>query len=303
MLKFGIIGCDTSHVEAFAELLGDPLNPYHTPGARITVAFPGGSPDFDLSISRVEGYTNLLREQYGVQIVSSPEEVAEIADVILIESVDGRVHLEQFRRIAPFGKPIFVDKPFTVNSLEAREISALAREHKVLFMSCSPLRYAEGFEQALAHIKSVDSGKVIGADCYGPMELEATQPGLFWYGIHAAEMLYAAMGTGCKEVSAYTNEDHEFVQGVWADGRIGTIRGNRKGNNKFGAVIHGEKQSAFADVYAYEKPYYAGLMEGIMEMVRSGVAPIAPEETEEIIRFLEAANESRESGLPVAISG
>jgi len=53
----GMAGLDTSHVPAFAGLLHDSTKEYHVPGARIAAAFPGGSPDFDLSINRVGQFT------------------------------------------------------------------------------------------------------------------------------------------------------------------------------------------------------------------------------------------------------
>src|SRR5690606_23376271 len=151
----------------------------------------------------------------------SPEAVAEQADVIMLESVDGRVHLEQFRKIAPSGKPTFVDKPFAVTSQDARAIADLAREHNIPFMSCSSLRYAQALLEA---IEDDAKGAVFGADAYGPMAIEPTQPGLFWYGIHSVDMIYAVLGQGCREVRAVTSEEHEFVVGVWNDGRVGTVR-------------------------------------------------------------------------------
>lgn len=299
VLKIGIIGLDTSHVPAFTKLLNDSEAPYHIPGGQVVVAFPGGSPDFELSISRVEGYTNELRDKYGVQIVESPEQVAERCDAILLESVDGRVHLEQFRRIAPFGKPVFIDKPFAVSSEDARQIAKLSREHGIPVMSASALRFAEALQDAK---RVEDQGDVIGADFYGPMALQPTQPGLFWYGVHTVDMLYQIMGGGCVEVIAATQEDHDVITGFWKDGRIGTIRGNRKGNNKFGGVVHRVKRSDYIDVYANPKPYYASLLEQVMNMFRTGQPGIDLDETVEIIRFMEAANESRSTGKRVALT-
>ncbi|MFD0867620.1 Oxidoreductase family, NAD-binding Rossmann fold [Chlamydia abortus] len=298
IMKIGMIGLDTSHVPAFAELLNDANHAYHVPGAKVVVAYPGGSEDFELSISRVEGYTETLRNQYGVQIVNSPEEVAELSDAILLESVDGRVHREQFARIAPYGKPVFIDKPFTLSSQDAAEMFKLARQHNIPLMSCSALRYAEGLSEVLA---AEDKGAIIGMDVYGPMAIQPTQPGLFWYGIHTVEMLFRTLGKGCLSVTATKNEDHDLVVGVWKDGRIATLRGNRKGNNRFGALIHREQDTQFVDVYAHPKPYYASMLERVMKMFASGVPDIDPEETEQIIRFIEAANESRETGKTVLL--
>ena len=76
-LRIGLIGLDTSHVIAFTELLNDPNHAHHVPGARIVAGFPGGSPDFHLSASRLEGYTNDLRDRFAVQIMDSPAAVAD----------------------------------------------------------------------------------------------------------------------------------------------------------------------------------------------------------------------------------
>jgi predicted dehydrogenase len=297
-LKIGIIGLDTSHVTAFTQLLNDSAHAYHVPGGKVVVAFPGGSPDFELSISRVQGFTDKLRDEQGVQIVDSVEAVAELSDAILLESVDGRVHLEQFAKIAPFGKPVFIDKPLAVTSEDAKQIAALAAKHGIAVMSTSALRYAEGLTEVLAN---AEKGAIIGVDAYGPMAIQPTQPGYYWYGIHTVEMVFAVLGKDCVDVTVTTNDDHDVIVGRWADGRIATVRGNRKGNNQFGATVHREKGSQFVDVYAHAKPYYASLLERIVPLFKGEGAAIDFTETIAVIRFIEAANESRLNGKTVAL--
>lgn len=297
-LKIAIIGLDTSHAPLFAELLNNPDHPHHVRGGKVTAAYPGGSPDFELSIGRVDKFTAEVRDNSGVPIVHSIREAAENADAILLLSVDGRVHLEQFREIVSYGKPVFIDKPFAVTTRDAKAIYRLAQEHGIPLMSCSSVRWSEGLGRAL---DSADQGNIIGVDTYGPMELQPTQPGFYWYGIHAADMLYRSMGKGCKEVTVTTNADHDLAVGVWEDGRVGTLRGNRKGNRRFGALIHREQGTEHVDVYADGKPYYASMMEEVIRMFQTGAAPIDLTETLEVIAFLEAANESRETGRTVKL--
>ncbi|PQP86964.1 MULTISPECIES: Gfo/Idh/MocA family protein [Paenibacillus] len=297
-LKIAIIGLDTSHAPLFAELLNNPDHPHHVRGGKVTAAYPGGSPDFELSIGRVDKFTAEVRDNSGVPIVQSIQEAAENADAILLLSVDGRVHLEQFRQIVPYGKPVFIDKPFAVTTRDAKAIYRLAQEHGIPLMSCSSVRWSEGLGRAL---DSADQGNIIGVDTYGPMELQSTQPGFYWYGIHAADMLYRSMGKGCKEVTVTTNADHDLAVGVWEDGRVGTLRGNRKGNRRFGALIHREQGTEHVDVYADGKPYYASMLEEVIRMFQTGAAPIDMAETLEVIAFLEAANESRETGRTVKL--
>ncbi|WP_312894718.1 Gfo/Idh/MocA family protein [Paenibacillus eucommiae] len=298
-LKLGMIGLDTSHVSAFAALLNDAANPYHVPGGTIQVVYPGiASEDFEISYGRVRTFTDEMVNKYNARLVDSEQAVAEECDAILLLSVDGRVHLEQFRKIAAFGKPVFIDKPLAVSTEQAREIMELVKRYQVPFMSCSSLRYGEALTEQL---QRTENGSIRGADCFGPMMLQPTQPGLYWYGIHAVEMLYRVMGQGCQSVTATKNEDYDVIVGVWKDGRIGTIRGNRVGNYNYGVLIHWEKEVGFADINAHPKPMYASMLEHIMHLFQSGESNIDLDETLEIMHFIECANESRITGKTVRL--
>ncbi|WP_053362657.1 Gfo/Idh/MocA family oxidoreductase [Bacillus sp. FJAT-27251] len=298
-LQIGMIGLDTSHASAFTELLNDPAHPFHVKGGKVVAACPAGSPDFELSYSRIGGITRKV-EQYGVQMVDSFEQVAEICDAILLESVDGRIHLQQVEKLAMYKKPIFIDKPLCLCSRDAIKMEELSKQHGVPIMSSSALRFAEPLRQALA-IK--DKGNIIGADCFGPMDKMETQPGYYWYGIHTIEMLYAIFGSGAQHVSVLSNPDadSDWMISQWKDGRIGTVRGNARGNYSFGALIHFEKGNEIVCIDSSSKPYYASLLEQVMLFFKDRKPVVPIKETKEIIRFIEAANESRETGRQVRI--
>lgn len=296
-LRIGMIGLDTSHVPAFTKLLNDPANEHHVPGGRVTVAFPGGSQDIDLSRNRVEGFTSELRDKWGVKIVDSPEAVAEACDILFLESIDGRVHRPQFEQTVKYRRPTFIDKPFTINSGDAEAILKLGKEHGVPVMSCSALRYADNFVQAVKEKK----GNIFGIDVYGPMAEIPQIPGLFWYGIHAVEMVITAMGTGLKEVHAVRNGDFDLVTGEWADGRIVTVRGTRKGHGTFGALLHDQNRATYIDLQVPQRPYYASMLSAIMSSLPQGRSDIPDAEMIEVIDFIEAANESRKTGHVVRL--
>ena len=90
-LRIGIIGTDTSHVTAFTKL----LNEDHVANARVVAAYKGGSKDIEESANRVEGFAETIRTKWGVEIVDSIPALLSKVDVVLLSSVDGRVHLEQ----------------------------------------------------------------------------------------------------------------------------------------------------------------------------------------------------------------
>lgn len=292
-LKLGIIGLDTSHVIVFSDIFNNPASKLALKGARVVVAWPGGSPDIQSSISRVPGYTAELRDKFGVKIVDSPEAVAEASDAILLTSLDGRTHPGQFARIARFGRPVFMDKPFAVSTADAKAIFAMAKKHSVKLFSSSSLRFTESLVKV---VTPENRGTVRGADFCGAAAHEPTNPGLYWYGIHAVEMLFTAMGRGCRSVRCVSNKDYDVATGVWADGRIGTVRGNRTGNYEMHGLVHFEKTTAAVNVQAQTKPFYASLSEAFLAFFQGGATPIDPEETIEIMRFIEAANESSAHG-------
>src|SRR5438477_7182089 len=179
-----------------------------------------------MSIRRVEKFTRELREQHGVQILQTPEAVAEAVDLICITAVDGRAHREMSQRIARYGKPTFIDKPFAVSGEDAREIFRVAEDANLPVMSCSSLRYADHLVNALNALHSAGE-KIIGWDVFGVFSEEPTQPGWFWYGIHLVEIMHRAMGRGCREVHATRSGETELITSSYDDGRIATIRANR----------------------------------------------------------------------------
>jgi hypothetical protein len=296
--RIGMVGLDTSHVPAFTALLNESSHEYHVPGGRVVAAFPGGSPDFELSANRVGPFTEELRDKHGVEIVESISALRGKCDAIMLESIDGRVHLPQFREVSEWGVPVFIDKPLAVSRNEAREIANIAAEKNVRVTSASAIRFAEKFQEGIA---LAGGDPVTGGDFYGPVHFVDKCPGYFWYGIHSVEMLFAAMGAGCCGVLAVRDEKHDVLVGRWSDGRMGTIRGNRTGNNGFGGVIHCVSRSISFDVSAGKKPYYASLLEKVIPFFHGEGGVVAPAEMVEVIAFLEAANRSADSGQWVEI--
>ncbi|HEU0008670.1 MAG TPA: Gfo/Idh/MocA family oxidoreductase [Verrucomicrobiae bacterium] len=284
-LRLGMIGLDTSHVPAFAKLFNDTADPNHVPGGKLVAAFKGGSPDLESSASRVEGYTKQLQEKFGVKIVGSIDELCAQVDAVLLESVDGRPHLEQARPVFKARKPLFIDKPLAGSLSDAIEIFRLAREHNVPVFSSSSYR----FYQSMVDLKKTDVGSVRAAISYGPGPTEPHHPDLFWYGIHPTEALFTVLGTGCESVVRTTTEESDVVTGVWSGGRVGTLHAIKKGPAPHKVMIFGTKavaeQKGSGD--------YAPLVREIMRFFQTGVAPVSAEETLEIFAFMEAADESK----------
>lgn len=294
-LRIGLVGLDTSHVTAFTSRLNNPEDKNHVPGAKVVAAFKGGSPDIESSATRIEGFTQTLVEKYGVKLYDSIEELCRHVDAVMIESVDGRPHLEQARPVFKARKPVFIDKPLAGSLKDAIAIYKLSKETGVPCFSTSSLRFYPG----LVELKAAKFGDLKGAFSTGPCSLEPHHPDLYWYGIHATEALYTIMGTGCETVVRTSTPDTDLVTGVWKGGQVGTVRGIRNASAPYRVTVFGSK--AVLD----QKPGgdYTPMLREVIKFFQNGVAPVPLEETVEIMAFMEAADESkRQGGKPVRLA-
>ena len=293
-LRVGIIGLDTSHSIAFTRVLNDPSAGQEFGGYKVVAAYPKGSNDIKSSVDRIPGYTEEIKK-LGVEIVNSIPELLEKVDFVLLETNDGRLHLEQALQVMKAGKRMFIDKPVAASLAHAIAIYKLSEKYGVPLFSSSSLRYIPGARE----IAEGSIGKVLGADTYSPATLEKTHPDLFWYGIHGVETLFTVMGTGCKTVRRTFTDNTDFVVGLWDDKRIGTFRGIRIGKSDYGGIVFGEKGKTVLGKYSG----YNSLLIEIIKFFDTGVPPVKPEETIEIFAFMDAAEKSKfQDGASVSLA-
>lgn len=287
--RVGIIGLDTSHSVAFTKALNAVAPGAAAPdpvydGYKVVAAYPHGSKDIESSVKRIPGYTEEVKK-LGVEITGSIKELLSKVDVVLLETNDGRLHLEQALEVLKAGKRMFIDKPVAGTLSDAIAIYEAAKKYNIPVFSASSLRYIKGLE-------NIDKAKVVGADTYSPAVLEKTHPDFFWYGIHGVETLYTVMGTGCKSVTRINTPDTDIVVGIWGDGRTGTFRGTRTGKHDYGGTVFTKDGNKVLGPYAGYEP----LLADIIKYFKTGQVPVTPEETIEIFAFMEAADESKRQG-------
>jgi len=292
--RIGIIGLDTSHSPAFARTFNArnaSAEDYR--GFRVVAAYPEGSKDIKAATSRVPGYIKDMREM-GIEIVDSIPALLKKVDFVLLESNDGRVHLEQALPVIAAGKPVFIDKPLAGSLADILAIFAAAGAKKVPIFSASSLRW---IPRAL-ELRDGAQGPIEGADAFSWSALETTHPDLYWYGIHGVEILYTVMGTGCRSVSRFQTEDTEFCVGAWEGGRIGTFRGLRTSEHSYGGTVFAEKKIEYLPMVSGYDP----LVKAIALLFATGKSPVPEDETIEIYAFMSAADKSKAlSGRPVLI--
>ncbi len=296
ILKAGIIGTDTSHSVAFTKILNRPDAVGPIAHVKVVAAFPGGSADIPVSINRVKQFASVLRGGYQVEIVESVEALLAKVDVVLLESVDGRKHLEQARQVIQAGKPLFIDKPLAASLTDAVAIVRLAEEHQVPLFSSSALRFTPSVAKAN---QDPQIGQVLGCLAYSPCSLEEHHPDLFWYGVHGVETLFTIMGPGCQTVVRSHTLDADVVTGIWKDGRVATYRGIRSGAKPYGALVFGSRGVKKIEGFDGYEP----LVQEICRFFLSKESPVPPAETLEILAFMEAAQQSkRQAGQPISLT-
>ena len=140
-------------------------------------------------ISPVDGVsTDKWCAGMGATRCDSIEELCEKSDAIIILSPSNpEKHIEYARAVLPFGKPTYIDKPFSDSKEAAKEIFDIAQKHNTPFFSTSALRYATELDDVdtCAAITTLGSGS----------NLEE-------YIIHQAEMVVKKMGLGATAIKA-----------------------------------------------------------------------------------------------------
>ena len=293
--KLGVIGATTSHVPAFVKTINNPDGAEIFQKFEVVGVYPGGVPDNQDSWDRVHEYTQFC-EDAGLTVYDSVEKLVENVDGILLESVDGRPHLEQAKPVFAAKKPLFIDKPLGGSLRDVLDIFKLAEETGTPVFSASSLRYVKAYQEMR---NDSPIGDVLGCDATSPAPTNPKHPSLYWYGIHGVESLFTVMGPDCVSVSRAYSPGADVVVGVWKDRRIGVFRGIRKGAAPYSCKVYGEK--GVANVGDYEG--YEPLLVEICKFFETGVSPVSKEETINIFAFMTAADMSRkEKGKSVTLA-
>lgn len=302
-IRFGLIGVDSPHAPSFTRIFGNGINGV-VPGGTVTHAWKGeAAPDFPLSRDRIESFADEV-SALGVTMCDSPEAVAEECEALLIVAADTRTHPEYFKRVARFGKPIYVDTRFAPSLAEARSMLATAGASGSLVLAGSPKRFTREFKEAMRN------GYVHRVALQGPLPTQPGHPGFAWYGVHLVDLAVAALGsvaTRSGTVTAhaagpYRDTGSTSVTVNWGDGREATLGGETEWNPYTRGRI---ETSEGATTFSIEAgpPMLVGLLEEIVESCRSGTPNVPFPEILSIVAIVEATNRSLETGLPVAVKG
>jgi predicted dehydrogenase len=311
-VRVGVLGLDNYQAVAYTQLFNDPKATGDLAGLRVVAAFPAAaSPDIPESVESLPKWKAAI-VKFDVKLVASVDELLRNCDAVMIMSLDGRKHLEQAAQVLKAGKRLYIGRPLAASLSDAVAIMRLAEQTKTPCWTSSQHRFSPGFSGMRNH---PEVGRVLGCDVYGGCPTEPHHAELYWHAVHSIETLYTIMGPGCASVRCTSTPYAELITGVWADGRVGTYRGIKKGAIKYSATVFGDKGVSVAGIYGHGVPVkgvvptndkymgYEGIAIEMAKFFKGGPAPVSIAETLEIFAFMEAAHESkRQKGAAVRVA-
>jgi predicted dehydrogenase len=289
MFKLGIIGSDNTHAETFARLVNH--------------AALDGTHYEDVRATHIYG-TDPVRTREVADAADIPHIVPKLED--MIDKVDGVVcvwrhggrHLADTLPFLEAGVPAFVDKPLAVSVADAEKLIGAAEHAGVGFSSFSTLRFADA---TLAFMADVEErvGPLTAGVSTGPADVNSEYGGIFFYGIHAVELMNTVWGYGCRSVCASAHNGNISAACKLESGALVTLNLLGNASSVFHLAAHGPKGWLASPVDAGTS-YIQG-MRVIIDTLRLNEWPLTRDQLLEPVKILNAIQRSLDDQCEVSL--
>jgi len=280
VLRIGIVGAENSHSLAIARTLNLEKA---VPGARVVAIW---------------GETAELAEKVAAEgriprIVKRPAELVGLVDAAVVDHRHGKLHLPAARPLLGAGMPLFIDKPFCTRLAEGRRFLAEAARRRVPVVSFGVMPLQKSFAEFRRELAGL--GPLVALTTTGPADLFSKYGGVFFYGVHQAEMLVRL--AGLQAAAAQLNPSGSGgTATVWfAGGLVATmnlVAGKCPG---FHVTAVGEK-GCLARKIEYDRKTYLTGIRSFVSMFRGGRPLYGAREVLAPIAILEALDKSLRTG-------
>lgn len=263
MIRIGIIGAESSHAAAFADMLNVPdpdTGRFRYEDARV-VGVCG--PD--------ERSARELRERTPVDFVAaSPEEFFGKVDAVMVTARRGSEHSGYALPFIRRGIPVFIDKPFTSEYAGARELIREAGRRRVPLCGGSGCKYAP---DVLALKDEADrlsgEGKLVTGWMNFTADLDSVYDGFYFYAPHLTEMALTVFGPDMRRVRAF--EKNGSLTVVASYDRYDVTLAYTKGTAAADCLLVTPKRNLYRTVGI--GGIYRLELEKFLTMVRTGAMP------------------------------
>lgn len=227
------------------------------------------------------------------RIVDNLEDMIPWVDAVLLCRDDPENHVAMAKPFLDARIPLFVDKPLAITMKDLHYFSEENAKGKFL-MSCSSMRYANECRIVKQEINAL--GKLELATAVGKKDWKK-------YGVHLLEALFSLLDDPRLAFVKYTGKtDKDIVHIEFENGLQATVHLFMDISSTFQLSLFGQQGWRLIDI----KNSYSMFRDTIIEFIRSvqeGASRLSFDKTENIIRTLIAANESKkQSGATIDMS-
>lgn len=285
-MKLGLIGCENSHANSFAEIFNREKQ-----FERFKITAVGGDYPFE---------NEKLRRDYAVEeIYGDVEEMVKNVDGVIITARDGRTHLKWAEPFIRRGLPCFIDKPFCADYAEAEAFVAEAKKYGALLYGGSSLKLiSETRELKLFAENASIKGGIVSA----PLLMDSEYGGFYFYASHLVEMSLEIFGFDPVSVFAERKGNDVTATVKYKDFIVCNQFCDKAMNCYFGLAI-GKEKNLFKSI-----DIFSALQEGLrletiqfIEMIEKGKMPRSYEELIFPVKYMNAVVKSYESNHEVVL--
>lgn len=291
MIRIGIIGTENTHAMAFARLINLPdekTGKLRYPDMKVVGVY-GPDPDTPKAIV----------EKAGAEFVaSSPEDFFGKVDAMMVTCRKGSLHADYARPFIEAGLPMFIDKPFTADYQEAKELIELAEKKGVKLMGGSGCKYVSDLFELRDTVAEWRKDNTFVTGCLNfAAQLDSEYNGFYFYAPHLTEMALTLFGYDLRSVRAFEKNGNVVVVARYPEFDV-TLNYMSETAQTTG-VLFGKKGNVaknidISDCYALEVERFA-------TMLHTGETPVTSEQLIQHVAVIGAILQSLETGKEVSV--
>ena len=289
-MRIGIIGTENSHAMAFARAINlpDENGAERFPGVRVVGVY---GPD-------TESAQKIIDETGVDFLAGSPEDFFGKVDAMIVTSRKGSVHYQYSKPFLEAGIPMFIDKPFTVNLEEARELAAISEEKGVPVAGGSGCKFAYDVVMLANTFRQwKQSGEFVTGTMNFAADPSSEYDGFFFYSSHLTEMALTVFGYDPKSVLAFEKNGSRICVLRYADFDV-TLNYTCGTRDSTGVLIgkngNVTRQIDISMIYLQE-------ITAFIEMLQTGKMPVSREQLVKPVAVINAIEEAVRQGKEVLI--
>jgi hypothetical protein len=207
-LRIGIIGAENSHSHTFARKFNIEKS---YPGVAVTHIW-----------GETEEFARVSAEKGNIpNIVSDPMEMMGEINALIVDHRHGKYHLAAARPFVENGIPSFIDKPFCYRADKGYEFLQMAHTLGTAVSSLSSVAYTRMIRDIREELKA--EKKIGHVVLFSPAYLKPEYGGVFYYVVHAVQILTMLFGEAISRVRMTRSGDRNLAAIQWESGLMATV--------------------------------------------------------------------------------